>query len=215
MVEELEENPAQGLISTHLSPFSLCQVAGPRGLCECVFGVGLSIPEGVFGMMLLKEGAPHPEQTSPLTWAPASQGHSSDSAQYLADRPLQASSGGTAACSSRQRYQVGSAVDTGFRSSLARRTHSCLCLQSMVHSACSGHSWEEKEFKGNTGEWMQACPPRPPGALENRSPEAANTARVNKSPSQPSPPFCPASHTPSPFSLPPLLSLRSGRDGPQ
>lgn len=37
---ELEENTAQGLISTHFSPFSLCQVAGLRGQCECVFGVG-------------------------------------------------------------------------------------------------------------------------------------------------------------------------------
>lgn len=180
----------------------------------CVW-CGLSTPEGASGVRLLKEGTPYPEQTGPLTWAPASRGHSSGSAPYLADRPLQASSGGTAACSSRQRYQVGRAGDTESRSSLARRTHSCLCLQSMVHSACSGHSWEEKELMENTGGWMQECPPRAPGALESRSPEAAHTARVNKSPSQPLPRFCPASHTPSPFSLPHLLSLRPGRDGPQ
>lgn len=117
----------------------------------CVW-CGLSTPEGASGVRLLKEGTPHPEQTGPLTWAPASRGHSSGSAPYLADRPLQASSGGTAACSSRQRYQVGRAGDTESRSSLARRTHSCLCLQSMVHSACSGHSWEEKEFMENTGD---------------------------------------------------------------
>lgn len=74
------------------------------------------------------------------TWAPASQAHSADSAQCLADRPLQAGSGGTAACSSPQRCQEGRAGGTGSRSSLARRPRSCLCLQSMAYSACTGHS---------------------------------------------------------------------------
>lgn len=81
------------------------------------------------------------------TWAPASQAHSADSAQCLADRPLQAGSGGTAACSSPQRCQEGRAGGTGSHSSLARRPRSCLCLQSMAYSACTGHSWEEKEFR--------------------------------------------------------------------
>lgn len=93
---------------------------------------------------------PHPEQAGPLTWAPASQGHNVDSARCLAGRPPQAGSGGTAACSSRQRCQEGRARGTESHSSPARRTRSYLCLQNMAHSACSGHSWEEKEYTCNT-----------------------------------------------------------------
>lgn len=74
------------------------------------------------------------------TWAPASQGHSSDSAQCLAGRPPHACTGGTAVHSSHRRYQVGRAGGTGSRSSPARRTYSCLCRQSTAHSARSGRS---------------------------------------------------------------------------
>lgn len=81
------------------------------------------------------------------TWAPATQGHSVDSAQCLADRPPQAGSGGTAVHSSRQKCQVGRAGGTGFRSSPARRTHSCLCLQSMAPCACSDRSCRGSEAR--------------------------------------------------------------------
>lgn len=100
---------------------------------------------------VLRGGAPHPEQNGALTWAPASQGHSADSGQYLADRPPHVGSESTAVRSSRQRCQAGRAVGTGFRSSPARRTHSSLCLESTAHCACSGHSWEEKGFVGAVG----------------------------------------------------------------
>lgn len=159
MAGELEENPAQDLIGTYLSPpFNLCQVAGPRALCECVWGRGAPISEAAAAVRILEEGIPHPEQASPLTWAPSGQDHSSDSAQCLADRPPQAGSGGTAVHSCRQRCQVGRAGGTESHSSLAHRTHSCLCLQSTAHSACSGHSWKEKEFMGSTAGRMDGVP---------------------------------------------------------
>lgn len=93
----------------------------------------------------------------PLTWAPTSQGHSVDSAQSQADRPPQAGSGGTDAGSSHQRYPVDRAGGTGSHSSLARRTHSCLCLQSRVLGSCSAHIWKEKWFVGSW-EWRGKVP---------------------------------------------------------
>lgn len=140
-------------------------------------GEGTPIPEGAAGVRILKEGVPHTEQASPLTWAPASQGHSPDSAQCLADRPPHAGSGGTAARSSRRRCQVGRAAGTGSRSSPAHKTHSCLCLQSTTHSACSGHIWEEKFMGWSPGKWMER-PPRPPGALESTQVPAKSFRQV-------------------------------------
>lgn len=65
------------------------------------------------------------EQGSPsLTCVLANQGRSAGSAQFPLDRVLQASSGGTAQCTSHQRCLEDMVACTEARSSPACRTHS-------------------------------------------------------------------------------------------
>lgn len=173
MVKELEGNRPRASSAPISLPSVFTRRQAPEGCVhECV-------GEGAAGVRIPKEGAHHPEQAGPLTWAPASQGHSADSGQCLADRPPQAGSGGIAACSSHQRCQVSRAGGTGSRSTPARRTRSCLCPQSTAHSACSGHSWEEKEFTGALrGGWIQCPSPKPPEAMGSIQVSAGSLGQV-------------------------------------